>query len=148
MNEPGLKVQGLKVAHINVNGLFNKLHEIKILLNAVKLDILAISETRLHADIKNEQIMVNGYQIARKDRLSADNSWGSCLIYFADSLNGFEREDLKSNTNIESTWIDVTLASQKVLVGVAYRRPGDGEFCDRFKELLEPLCLSRTNILY
>ena len=32
-------------------------------------------------------------------------------------------------------------------MGVAYRRPGDGEFYDRLQELLEPLCLSRNNIL-
>ena len=147
MNEQGLKVQGLKVAHINVNGLLNKIHEIKILLHSVKLDILAISKTHLHVDIKNEQIMVDGYQIARKDRPFADNSWGGCLIYFADSLNCFERENIKNNTNFESTWIDVTFASHKVIVGVAYKRPSDGEFYDRFQELLEPLCLSRNNIL-
>ena len=61
MNEQCLKVQGLKVAHINVNGLLNKIHEIQILLHSVKLDILVISKTHLHVDIKNEQIMVDYY---------------------------------------------------------------------------------------
>ena len=34
--------QGLKIWHINVNGLRQKLDEISLLLNTVKLDILAI----------------------------------------------------------------------------------------------------------
>ena len=35
--------------------------------------------------------------------------------------------------NIEPAWIDVTFASQKVLVGFAYRRTSDGEFNDRLQ---------------
>ena len=38
--------RGLKLGHINVNGLKQKLSEISLLLNTVKLDLLAISKTK------------------------------------------------------------------------------------------------------
>ena len=43
-----LKIKGLKVAHLNVNGLFHKLSEVKCLLEETKLDVLAVTETHLH----------------------------------------------------------------------------------------------------
>ena len=39
-----LKEQGLKVAHLNVDGIRSKLSQIRILLQEVKFDILAVSE--------------------------------------------------------------------------------------------------------
>ena len=59
-------MKGLKVAHINVSGLFYKLHEIKLLLQETRLDVLAITETHLHKHIENDQLEIEGYGIARK----------------------------------------------------------------------------------
>ena len=61
-----LNMKGLKVAHINVSGLFYKLHEIKLLLQETRLDVLAITETHLHKHIENDQLEIEGYGIARK----------------------------------------------------------------------------------
>ena len=56
-----LNMKGLKVAHINVNGLFYKLHEIKLLPQETRLDALAITETHLHKHIENDQLEIEGY---------------------------------------------------------------------------------------
>lgn len=119
---------GLKVGHINVNGLFNKLQEIKCLLQAVSFDVLAITETHLHKNITDDQVSIEGYRTARKDRENSENNWGVCMIYFKEDLNGFEREDLKINSSIEAAWIDVTISSQKILVGAVYKQPSDKIF--------------------
>ena len=95
-------MKGLKVAHINVNGLFYKLHEIKLLLQETGLDVLAITETHLHKHIENDQLETEGYGIARKVRQNSDNSWVGCLIYFAEDLNAFEREDLNKQFPVEA----------------------------------------------
>ena len=42
-----LKIKGLKVAHLNINGLFQKLSEVKFVFEETKLDILAVIETHL-----------------------------------------------------------------------------------------------------
>ena len=86
-----LNVNGLKVGHIDVNGLFNKLHEIKFLLQGTNVDALAITEAHLHKDITDDQISIEGYKIARKNSENAENNWGGCKIYFKEEVNGFER---------------------------------------------------------
>lgn len=48
----------MKIAHINVNGLLNKLLDIKVLLSWLKLDILAITESHLNQNISNNEIAI------------------------------------------------------------------------------------------
>lgn len=48
-----------------------------------------------------------------------------CLIYYAENLDAIERDDLKDLSTVEATWLDVTVCSQKILRGVAYRQPSD-----------------------
>ena len=119
-----LNMKVLKVAHINVNGLFYKLHEIKLLLQETSLDVLAITEIHLHKHIENDQLEIEDYGIARKDRQNSENNWGGCLIYFAEDLNVFEREDLNKQFTVEAVWIEIINA---------YRQPDDLTFFGKFQ---------------
>ena len=74
--------------------------------------MLAITETHLHKHIENDQLEIEGYSIARKDRQNSENSWGSCLVYIAEDLDAFEREDLNKQFTVEVVWIDIIIASQ------------------------------------
>ena len=47
-----INTKGLRVGHININGLLNKLHELKYPLQLAKFDIFAVSETHLSKEIK------------------------------------------------------------------------------------------------
>ena len=84
-----LLMNGQNVGHLNVNGLLNKLHEIKILLQETKFDVLGITETHLHKYIKDEQIYIDGDKIARKDRDSMTNNWGGSLIFYQENVKCF-----------------------------------------------------------
>ena len=142
-----LNMKGLKVAHINVNGLFYKLHEIKLLLQETRLDVLAITETHLHKHIENDQLEIEGYGIARKDRQNSENNWGGCLIYFAEDLNAFEREDLNKQFTVEAVWIEIIIASQRLLIRAIYRQPDDLTFFGKFQNDLDQVWEKRNNIL-
>ena len=48
--------KNLKIEHININGLANKLTDIQFLLKEVEFDILGVTETHLTKDISNELI--------------------------------------------------------------------------------------------
>ena len=61
--------KGLKIAHLNVRGILNKIGERGLLLLDSKLDVLAITETHLKGDINSSEISVDGYKIARFDRM-------------------------------------------------------------------------------
>ena len=81
---------GLSIAHLNINGLFSKLNQIKVLLEETAIDILAISEThttQLH--LRRRKIDIVDYKFLRRDRLN-DTGWGGVLIYFKETLQGIE----------------------------------------------------------
>ena len=63
-----LKEQGLKVAHLNVDRIRSKLSQIRILLQEVKFDILAVSESKISNKIEDNVIKIEGYNIYRSDR--------------------------------------------------------------------------------
>ena len=66
-----LSTRGLRCAHLNVNGLFHKIEQIKTLLNECKFDVLAITETHLSKDVEDNKIKVPNYEFIRKDRKDA-----------------------------------------------------------------------------
>ena len=142
-----LKIKGLKVAHLNINGLFHKLSEVKFLLEETKLDVLAVTETHLHEKIKDDDLHIDNYCIGRHDRQNSDNCWGGSLIYFRQEIDGFEREDLKRKSDIEASWIEITVSSQKLLIGSVYRQPHDLNFYGNFQKALEQIWMKRNNIL-
>ena len=60
--------KGLKILHLNINGLLNKLDHMKILTQEIKFDILCLNETKLDARINDDDICITGYISYRRDR--------------------------------------------------------------------------------
>ena len=92
------------------------------LLFSINFDILAITESHLSEDISDDEIAINGYKTARRDR-NDGRKGGGAVIYFAEYLDAYERQDIDVNNSLEAVWIDVTVASQKLLVASMYRPP-------------------------
>ena len=82
--------KGLKLGHINVNGLENKLSEIKILLKESNLHVLAIAETHLSEATEDSKIAIEGYLFIRNDRKGKGNNWGGTLIYYKEHIDIYE----------------------------------------------------------
>ena len=80
--------RSLKVAHINVNQIMtrNKLMEVKILLAETGIDILGITESKLHPkEHEDREIAIDGYKFERQDRQQGGG--GGCLLYYKTHLN-------------------------------------------------------------
>ena len=137
---------GFKVAHLNVNGLLSKILDIRALLSSIKFDILAITESHLNNNISNNVINIAGYKIARNDRKDGRKGGGS-VIYFADHLDAYERYDINSHVCLEATWIDITIKSQKLLIGSIYRPPDSSSFLSTFASTMDRIWLRRSNII-
>jgi hypothetical protein len=60
--------KGFRIGHLNINGLSNKIDDIKIMLTHSKLDILAISESKLNNDILDADISIPNFNLVRLDR--------------------------------------------------------------------------------
>ena len=97
--------RGLKIGHINVNGLKQKLSEISLLLNTVKLDLLAISETHLTSSVSNDQINIDGYNMVRSDRYDGRRGGGT-LIYYHERLTVFQ---MNFKIDIECSLLDILI---------------------------------------
>ena len=68
-------------------------------------------------------------------------------MYFREELDGFERDDLKKQSSIEASCIEITVSSQKLLIGSIYRQPDDLNFYGNFQKALEQIWMKRNNIL-
>ena len=100
-----LQSRGLKVAHLNIRSIYNKIDSLKLLLNEKPFDIFTISETWLNSDITDGEISIPGYTFSRNDRNG--RSGGGTLAFVRDGIPYKIRTDLLSS-NIESTVIEIT----------------------------------------
>lgn len=136
--------RNLKIAHLNVNGLLNKLSEVQNILDQASFDILGISETHLREDIPDDWININGYRFVRRDRDSGPGE--GVLISFKVNLTAYLVTRWNC-TDLEATWLNVTLRSQSFLIGCIYRPPQDSLFFNHFRNVLENIWLRRKNII-
>ena len=77
-----LKEKGLHIASLNIQHLFPKLDEIRIILNMENSDIFGISETFLTENIQNSNLNINGFVFERKDQ--PHKLGGGLLVYTAE----------------------------------------------------------------
>ena len=127
-----LPKKGLRMAHLNVCSLRNKVHDVQNILLDHNLHILALSETRLDDTIDNSLLHIEGYSIYRKDR---DINKRGVAIYVQSQIPVRVREDF-SNDDLEVIWIQVYLPHMKpIFVGSCYRPP------DARIQYLDELCI-------
>ena len=116
------RYRGLKIAHLNVRSLRNKLDLISFeLVNKKLFDVLTFSETWLDESISDSEVKLDGYNMFRRD--GPGNCQGGVLIYLRDNLPGKVREDL-NNVENECLWVEVNRRKCKpVLLCCAYKPP-------------------------
>ena len=109
----------LSFIHYNVQSIANKLDILTAELS--DFDILAFSETWLHAAIQTTDLLMPNFKPPeRKDR--ARDHHGGVMIYVKDSVHYTRRNDLEP-LNIECIWIEIQLKQTRILFGLFYRPP-------------------------
>jgi exonuclease III len=68
------------------------------------------------------------------------------LVYYKENLNVIPKPEIMVN-NIEALWLEITITSQRLLIGNVYRPPDKNEFYNEFNRILEQLWLKRNNML-
>jgi len=111
---------GLKIAHLNINGLFKKIDHVRILICNTKLDVLAISESKLNKDISDAEISIPNFKLFRIDR---DCHGDGVVIYCKENVSSFDCPKLCSK-EFESLWVKIKLKKIKPIhICVSYRSP-------------------------
>lgn len=143
-----LSLDGLKCCHLNVNGLFSKLDEIKLLLFETKIDILTITESHLNSQIHDYEISIQDYSFIRKDRSGRGNSWGGVIVYHKDNLDVCQLDKYELFFSpTESICLEVTSAAQKLLLACIYRPPDDKNFIQQFEKAVEAINHRRNLVI-
>ena len=94
---------GLTMASVNVNSLTAKIDEIRLLVRDKDIDILAVNETKLGSNIKDDIVAIERYTIKRMDR---NRQGGGVALYIRDTV-GFKSRDDIPNKSMEISCIEV-----------------------------------------
>ena len=133
----------LKVAHLNICSLRNKIDELRCLQLLCKFEVLAITETHLDQTVLDTALNIDGMKLLRLDRKGRKG--GGCALYFADHLHAIHRKDLFIE-GLEAIWLQVKISSTQALFSVIYRPPDDNLFFERINTPLEKAWLRSENI--
>ena len=123
------------MAFLNIVSLPKNIDEINFSMTNKFIDLIAFNETRLDANITDNMINLDGYDIVRKDR--SRNGGGVC-IYLRSSINYKVRNDLVP-TELEAVCVEIIKPHSKpFLVTTVYRPPSAlSEFFDHFEKLIK-----------
>ena len=133
----------LKVAHLNICSLRNKIDELRCLQLLCKFEVLAITETHLDETVLDTALNIDGMKLLRLDRKGRKG--GGCALYFAEHLHAIHRKDLFIE-GLEAIWLQVKTSSTLALFSVIYRPPDDNLFFERINTPLEKAWLRSENI--
>jgi len=78
-----LNSKGIKIAHLNVNSLRNKLSEISLVLTMFQISILTLTESKLNKSDITTSLTVEGYNLCRFDNEFGKQYGGGILIYIS-----------------------------------------------------------------
>ena len=129
------KNKELTITTINVRGIKSKIKSLESLLQAEKIDIALITETKMR---KGDQISIKGYRWIEKQR--TDNKGGGVGILVSEKIanNTTENNNLDDHELLESKWIRIECRPRNIAVGVFYG-PQENEKVEKVKEIYNAL---------
>jgi hypothetical protein len=139
--------KGLKIVHVNIQSLINKVDHINLLLQENNIHVLCITESWLTNDIDDSDIKINGYDICRLDRNNG-MSHGGIVCYIKEGIS-FKQNLNLLNSDIEAMWIEINLPKTKpILIGTVYRPPSSNvEYLDKLDMIFQE-CNSMYDDVY
>ena len=119
--------RGLHLIHLNINSIVSKIDELRIITKKSRASVIGITESKLDETILDEEIDIDGYELARSDR---NRHGGGVVCYIRNDISFNVRGDISSET--ENIFLDIFLPKTKpILIGILYRPPDQSGFLDK-----------------
>ena len=125
----------LTITTINVRGIKGKIKSLESLLQAEKIDIALITETKMR---KGDQISIKGYRWIEKQRTGNKGGGVGILVSEKIANNTTENNNLDDHELLESKWIRIECRPRNIAVGVFYG-PQENEKVEKVKEIYNAL---------
>lgn len=141
-----LPKKGLRVAHLNICSLRNKVAELCTIVQENNIQIMAISETHLNDTIEDSEVNIQGYNVFRMDR---DGKGGGTACYIKEHIPAKVRKDLGMG-GVEALWLQVHLPHLKpILICCCYRPPSSNiDYLDKICTMLQKVTDSDYDIIF
>ena len=103
--------------HLNINGLLNKIDELRYIARSSNAAVIGITETNLDNTVYDFEVTVDAYNIARNDR---NRNGGGVACYIRNNIC-FNKKTCISD-NIENIFIDLLFPKIKpISAGIIYK---------------------------
>ncbi|MEW8547257.1 MAG: reverse transcriptase family protein [Candidatus Thiodiazotropha sp.] len=144
----GFRDKGFRIGHLNIQGVTNKIDQLRLLLQCKEnlIHIIGISETKLSYVHPDAAFEISGYQKPfRRDR--PENAGGGLLMYIKDGVSCSHRPDLE-HVSLECIWAEIKPTnSRSFLVGHIYRPPNSSvQWNELFEECIEKVLQEEKEI--
>jgi hypothetical protein len=125
--------KGLRIGHLNINGLFAKLDQFSCFIHEHNFDIFLLSETHLNFEQEYPGLAVEGYSFLRLDR---PRSWGGIGCFYKSNIQikCLDVPLFRNETEAFCLSVKVPMISQ-MLISCVYRKPDNTKFNEFFQDL-------------
>ena len=121
-NGSPLQINDFIIVHYNINSITaeGRLESLSQACEALKIDVLVLTESKLCDTIPTNLIMISGFhEPLRRDR---NRHGGGVLIYISDNLTFKQKNELQSD-KFDHIWADVRVNEKLYSVNAFYRPP-------------------------
>ena len=128
--------QSLHLIHLNINSILSKINELHVIAKKSRASVKGITESRLDKTVLDEEINVDGYELARSDW---NRHGGGVASYIRNDISFNVRGDFSSE--IENIFLDIFLPKPKpILIWILYTPPDQSGFLDKLS-----MAISKTS---
>ena len=98
--------------------IVNKMSELGEYVFEYNPDVIMISELWAHDSISDVELILNGFELFRSDRLCSKG--GGCTLYVEELYKAIVVDDLTNVPASESVWCEPTSTKSRLVIGVCY----------------------------
>ena len=110
----------LLLCHLNINSIQNKFEELIDIMKKSRVQIMAVSESKIDGSYPDSQFLVPGYYLHRKDRKKGG---GGVLMLVSSKIQSKRIIIDRKYKTIEPLALEIGLKSGKAIVLAIYRSP-------------------------
>ena len=101
---------------MNINSVLSKLDDHRVIAKKSRASVIRITESKLDKTVLDEEINIDGYELARSDR---NRHGGGVACYIRNDISFNGRADFSGE--IENIFLDIFLPKTKPkLIGILY----------------------------